>query len=121
MKKILLIDDTLSLLDEVKDILSMEGYEVYTATNGFEGLEKTSTKRPDLIITDLVMPEMDGYMLVEKLKSLDKFKKVPIIVLSAQASAENIDKAMGLKIDKYLTKPCTADQLIEAVEELTGK
>jgi len=116
--KILLIDDTLSLLEEVNDILSMEGYEVITATNGFEGLEKVGKNKPDIIITDLVMPELDGYNLIEKIKSIDKYKNIPIIVLSAQAAKENKDRAFQLQADKYLDKPCSASELISSIEDL---
>ncbi|MTI21143.1 response regulator [Fulvivirga sp. RKSG066] len=119
--KILLIDDTLSLLDEIKDILLMEGYEVITATNGFDGLGQVSSKKPDVIITDLVMPEMNGYKLIEKIKSIDKFRSIPIIVLSAQAAKEDKDQAFALKADKYLTKPCPATVLIDAIEEIRSK
>jgi len=118
--KILLIDDTLSLLDEVRDILAMEGHEVITATNGFDGLSKVSADKPDLIITDLIMPEMNGYKLIEKIKSIDKFKSLPIIVLSAQAAKENKEMAMKLDAKKYLTKPCSAIELIDAIEEVTA-
>lgn len=117
--KVLLIDDTLSLLEEIKDILIMEGHEVSTASNGYDGLEKISKLRPDLIITDLVMPEMDGYQLIKKIKSLPKFKDIPVIVLSAQAAKENKDKAFALKADKYLTKPCSIEELVGAINEVT--
>lgn len=117
--KILLIDDTLSLLNEIKDILVMEGHEVSTASNGYEGLEKIGKLIPDLIITDIVMPEMDGYQLIQKIKSLSKFKDIPVIVLSAQAARENKDKAFTLQAEKYLTKPCSIDELINAINEVT--
>lgn len=118
--KILLIDDTLSLLEEIKDILTMEGHEVHTASNGYDGLEKISKLMPDLVITDLIMPEMDGYQLIQKIKSLSKFKDTPVIVLSAQASKDNKDKAFTLNADKYLTKPCSIDHLLTAINEVTA-
>jgi len=117
--KVLLIDDTLSLLEEIKDILLMEGYDVTTATDGYDGLQKISKANPDIIITDLVMPDMNGYQLIEKIKSIDKFKDVPIIVLSAQAAKEDKEKAFELHADKYLTKPCAASDLVDAIEEIT--
>lgn len=117
--KILLIDDTLSLLDEIKDILTMEGHEVATASNGYDGLEKISKLLPDVIITDLVMPEMDGYQLIQKIKSLKKYENIPVIVMSAQAAKENKDKAFALKADKYLTKPCSITELLNAINEVT--
>ena len=119
--KVLLIDDTLSLLDEIKDILMMEGHDVVTAPDGYAGLQKLSTTEPDIVITDLIMPEMSGYELIEKIKSIDKFKSIPIIVLSAQAAKENKNRAYALSADKYLTKPCSATELIDTIEEITTK
>lgn len=117
--KVLLIDDTVSLLEEIRDILTMEGHDVQTATNGYAGLQKIDAVNPEIIITDLIMPEMNGYELIEKIKSIDKFKHVPIIVLSAQAAKEDKEKAYNLHADKYLTKPCTASDLVDAIEEIT--
>lgn len=117
--KVLLIDDTLSLLEEMRDILIMEGHEVTTAKDGIDGFQKLMASMPDLIITDLVMPEMNGYELIEKIKSIDKFKNVPIIVLSAQAAKEDKEKAYKLNADKYLTKPCAVTDLVDAIEDLT--
>lgn len=117
MKKILIIDDTVHLLEEISDLLLMEGYEVITSYNGREGMHKVSTTDPDLIITDILMPEMDGFELISKIRSLDKHQTTPIIVLSAQAAKENEERAKELKADVYLRKPCTADQLISAIEK----
>lgn len=118
MKRILIIDDTLHLLEEISDILRMEGYEVFTAYDAYDGMRKISTTNPNLIITDLLMPEMDGYELISKIRSIDKHQFTPIIVLSAQAARENIERAKELKADMYLRKPCTADELLSSIEKL---
>ncbi|MDX1627636.1 MAG: response regulator [Fulvivirga sp.] len=70
--KIVVIDDTESLLEEVSDLLKMEGYEVFTASNAYKGLTLVNDFAPDVIITDLNMPEMDGFKLISKLKSIKK-------------------------------------------------
>ncbi|UII28237.1 response regulator [Fulvivirga maritima] len=119
--RILIIDDTIPLLEEITDILKMEEYEVETASDAYEGMRKVATTSPDLIITDVLMPEINGFQFIEKIKSLDKHKHIPIIVLSAQASKENLDKAKEVKADLYLKKPCSADELIYSIESLLNK
>ena len=118
MKKILIIDDTLHLLEEISDILRMEGYEVVTAYDAFDGMRKIGTTNPNLIITDILMPEMDGFELISKIRSIDKHQFTPIIVLSAQAAKENMEKAKELKANLYLRKPCTADELLSSIQKL---
>ncbi|GAA0891873.1 hypothetical protein GCM10009122_15520 [Fulvivirga kasyanovii] len=118
MKKILVIDDTLHLLEEIRDLLQMEGYDVITAYDAFDGMRKISTTNPDLIITDLLMPEMNGFELITKIRSIDKHQLTPIIVLSAQATKETEQKAREYSADAYIRKPCSADQLISSIEKL---
>lgn len=118
MKKILVIDDTLHLLEEIRDLLQMEGYNVITAYDAFDGMHKIGTTNPDLIITDLLMPEMNGFELISKIRSIDKHQLTPIIVLSAQATKETEQKARECSADAYIRKPCSADQLISSIEKL---
>jgi DNA-binding response OmpR family regulator len=115
MVKILLIDDTTDFRDEMKDILTMEGYEVSTASNGYMGIEVAIDVLTDLIVTDLTMPEMDGYGLISMVNANSQVKNIPILVLSAKIEKECIQKAILLKADSYLTKPCSADELIESI------
>ncbi|MEM9855920.1 MAG: response regulator [Bacteroidota bacterium] len=117
MKKILVIDDTLHLLDEVRDILEMEGFEVATAPNAIKGLGLIQTYQPDLIITDLHMPELNGFDLIKKVKSDQNMASLPIVVLSAKADKEALQKAKGLGAEAYIKKPCTADELISSVTQ----
>lgn len=117
--KILIVDDTLALLEEISEILVMEGYDVITASDGQNGLEKISKEKPDVVITDLVMPEVDGYFLIQKVRSLKSYSDTPIIVLSAQAAKENVEKAYHLRADKYLKKPCSINELLAAIDEVS--
>ena len=119
--KILIIDDTIPLLEEITDILKMEGYDVETANDAYGGMQKVATTSPDLIITDVLMPEINGFQLVEKLKSIDKHKDIPIIILSAQASKENMNKAKEISANLFLKKPCSADELIFSIESLLNQ
>ncbi|MEX2336667.1 MAG: response regulator [Fulvivirga sp.] len=118
MKKILVVDDTIPLLEEIRDLLQMEGYEVITASNGSDGITKAEATDPDLIITDILMPEIDGFELISKIRAMSNFRKTPIIVLSAQATKEDEEKSKALKADGYLRKPCSADELLSVIENL---
>lgn len=115
-KKILVIDDTLKLLEELQDLLTMEGYEVVTATDAYSGMSKVAKERPDLIITDLNMPEMHGFDLITKLKSLRKSEHIPIIVLSGDEGDDVVRRAFNLKADLFIKKPSSADELLTSVE-----
>jgi len=119
MKKVVLIDDTLSLLEEIGDILQMEGFEVVTASNGTDGLLQVSKHKPDVVITDLLMPETNGFGVIEKIKSVPAVKHIPVVILSAQAEREYKKRAIELGAKAYLTKPCSADDLITTIHELT--
>jgi CheY-like chemotaxis protein len=118
MIKILLIDDTTEFRDEIKDILLMEGYKVSTASNGYNGIEAAIDFLPDLIVTDLDMPEMDGYGLISMIKTNAQLKNIPILVLSANVEKEFIRKAILLKADCFITKPCSANELIESIDNM---
>jgi len=114
-KKILVIDDTLKLLEELRDLLVMEGYEVVTATDAYVGMSMVAKENPDLIITDLNMPEMHGFDLITKLKSLRISEHIPIIVLSGDEGDEIVKRAFNLKADLFIKKPSSADELLTSV------
>jgi adenylate cyclase len=116
-KKLLVIED----LPEIQKLLSARlkasGYDVITAKDGIEGMGKAEHDNPDLIITDLALPQMTGNVLVRVLKSSEKFKHIPIIMLSAF-----VHEKMGLGVefpaDAYIAKPFQAEVLIDKVREL---
>jgi CheY-like chemotaxis protein len=118
IKKILLVEDSPEALTNLKDLITMEGYEVITATNGHEGIDKIYLYHPDLIITDLRMPKMDGYAFLEKIRKTDGGNPVPIIVFSANATPENERKSLELGADLFLKKPCPTEGLLNAIQKL---
>ena len=118
MKKILIIDDNALIINEVKDILIMEGYQVLTAPNALEGIELAIQFKPHLIITDINMPKMDGYGLISILKTHAESRNIPIIVMSSYYSNEHVRKALLLEADLYLKKPCGVDELIISADLL---
>lgn len=121
MHKILIVEDTLAIREEVFDILMMEGYEVFEAKNGCIGFEIALKEKPDLIISDILMPEMDGFEMFKKLQKDDQTKSIPLIFLSAKGEKQDIRVGMNLGAEDYLTKPININDLISAVENKIKK
>lgn len=122
-KKILLVDDDADFVEATKIILESKSYDVVVSYDGKEGLKKVQTEEPNLIILDVMMPEMNGYEVCAKLKSDPKYKNIPILLLTAVGESiptTSYTKEMGMKIesDDYISKPVEPINLVERVENL---
>ncbi|MDP3731686.1 MAG: response regulator [Candidatus Omnitrophota bacterium] len=117
-KKILLVEDEKDLIETVTLRLEATGYEVISAGDGLEGLEKAKREKPDLIILDLMLPKMDGFKVCGLLKADTRYNKIPIIMFSARA--QESDKKMGQEVfaDAYITKPFEPELLLEKIRQL---
>jgi CheY-like chemotaxis protein len=115
MKKIVVVEDNADVREEMLAILRFEGFEVRDADNGRRGLELVKEWTPDLVICDLMMPEMDGYAMLEALRADPHLTAIPFICLTARAERRDMRKAMELGADDYLTKPFTAEELLAAL------
>ena len=118
-KKVLIVDDEPDTLELVKLVLESGGFEAILANNGIEAMAKIETGTPDLVLLDIMMPDMDGWDIFRKIK--EKNSSIPIAILTAKA--QNIDKLLGLhvlKADDYITKPFGKNELIGKVRKLTG-
>jgi len=113
--RILVVDDEERILNFLQSKLKASGYEVLTASNGLEALEKAQLQEPDLIVLDLMLPKMDGF---EVLKQLRSFSGVPVIILSARGDDEDKIKGLGLGADDYLPKPFNPDELVARVKAM---
>ena len=116
MKKILLIEDNPDMRENTAEILSLSNFEVYTAENGKVGVDKAKRVNPDLIICDIMMPELDGYGVLHILGRNPDTAKIPFIFLTAKVEKEDIRKGMNMGADDYLTKPFSDVELLDAVE-----
>jgi DNA-binding response OmpR family regulator len=114
-RTILVVDDEPDLLHAVRLYLEMEGYQVLTATNGEEALEKLRTKLPDLIVLDVMMPEMNGFDVAAVLKNDPVTMDIPIVILSI---VQDRDRGYRVGVDRYLTKPIDTDLLFREVGAL---
>jgi DNA-binding NarL/FixJ family response regulator len=115
-KKLLLIDDDPNLILLVKDYLEFRGYDVITAENGREALEILESSTPDMIICDVMMPEMDGYSLVSTIRSEPKTSWIPVLFLSAKGQSQDRVKGLNIGADVYMVKPFEPEELVAQVE-----
>ncbi len=115
-KKILIVDDNSDLLELLRLGLKEAGFSVATAANGFEALEKAHALDPDLIVLDLVLPELDGFAVCESLKKSRETAAIPIIVLTGLSSEFTRYAGLEAGADEYVTKPVTATQLVSKIE-----
>ncbi|HIQ01288.1 MAG TPA: response regulator transcription factor, partial [Anaerolineales bacterium] len=105
-KKVVCIEDEPEMIDLVRLILGRKGFELIGAVGGREGLETVRQVRPDLVLLDLMMPDMDGWEVYQQMKADEELREIPVIVVTAKA--QSIDKVLGLhiaKVDDYVTKP----------------
>ena len=116
MRKVLLIEDDSVLRENTAELLELSDYEVVTASNGKKGVKAAKTNVPDVIVCDIMMPELDGYGVLEKLIKNESTMHIPFIFLSAKTEKEDIRKGMNLGADDYLTKPFEEKDLINAIE-----
>ncbi|NEP10715.1 MAG: response regulator transcription factor [Symploca sp. SIO2C1] len=115
-KRLLLIDDDPNLILLVKDYLEFQGYQVVTATNGLEALLVLEDKTPDMIICDIMMPEMDGYTLVEQIRQDPRTSWIPVLFLSAKGQTQDRVKGLNIGADVYMVKPFEPEELVAQVE-----
>ncbi|MGW9685767.1 response regulator [Flagellimonas sp. 2504JD1-5] len=121
MKTVLLIEDDLALRENTAELLELSDYTVYTAPNGKVGIQMAKEKIPDIVVCDIMMPEVDGYGVLEELSTDDTTKHIPFIFLSAKTEHKEIRKGMDMGADDYLTKPFEEEDLISAIESRLAK
>lgn len=114
-QKILIIEDQSIMRRNVALMLQLEGYTALTAANGLEGLEVARSEHPDLILCDVMMPEMDGYGTLRAIREDETLKKTPFIFLTAKGDRGDVREGLGLGADAYLTKPVVREDLLDAV------
>lgn len=118
---ILLVEDTEDLGENIRDILKMEGYQVRWERNGLAGIDAFNQERPDLIISDIVMPNLNGLELIRKIRLTEGDNNIPIIILSAKATPEDQQKGMDAGATAYLKKPCKSVELTDTVRLLLNR
>ncbi len=118
-KRVVYVEDELEMIDLVRLILGRHGYTVLGASGGREGLELVRKEIPDLVLLDLMMPDMDGWDVYHQIRSEERTRAIPVIVITAKA--QDIDKILGLrvaKVEDYISKPFSPQDLIDRVEKV---
>ncbi|MEO0679445.1 MAG: response regulator [Pseudomonadota bacterium] len=118
MSRILAVDDTRTLLHVLADCLRGGGHEVYTAKDGVEALEKLREHKPDMVITDLNMPKMNGLEFIEAARQEPEGKNLPMLLLTTETAQELKDRARQVKATGWLNKPFDPDQILSLVARL---
>jgi DNA-binding response OmpR family regulator len=121
-KLIVCIEDEPDMIELLRTILESSGYKVIGATGGVVGLETVRREKPDLILLDLMMPDMDGWEVFQQIKDDSDLSSIPIVVVTAKA--QSIDKVLGLYIaraEDYITKPFKVQDLVDRIDKLVGK
>ena len=116
MYRVVYVEDEQEMIDLVRLILGQKGFEILGANGGREGLALIRKEIPDLVLLDLMMPDMDGWDVYQQMKAEERTREIPVIIVTAKA--QNIDKVLGLhiaKVEDYIAKPFSPDELIESV------
>lgn len=121
MKKVLIIEDDTALRENTAELLELSNYEVITAANGKIGIKMAEKHLPDVIVCDIMMPEVDGYGVLESLSVNDTTAQIPFIFLSAKTERSEVRKGMNMGADDYLTKPFQEEELITTIESRLAK
>ncbi len=114
-KKILLIDDNHNIVTLISNRLEINNYEVVTAYDGEEGLRKALKETPDLIITDIIMPNMDGYSFIKHVRANQSINHIPIVALTSKDKIKDLLRIEGVK--GYVVKPCKTEDLLEVINK----
>ena len=121
-KRILCIEDEADMIDLTRLVLEREGYQVLGAVGGARGLEIIRLVKPDLVLLDLMMPDVDGWEVYRQMKADKDLAQIPVIVITARA--QSIDKVLGLqvaKVDDYITKPFGPTELLDSIHRIFPK
>jgi two-component system, OmpR family, response regulator VicR len=120
--RILCIEDEKEIIDLIRLILNRKGHEVFGASGGEEGLAKARALRPDIVLLDLMMPDMDGWEVFHRMRLDEALNEIPVIIVTARA--QPIDRVLGLhvaRVDDYVSKPFTPQELLETVERVLAR
>lgn len=120
-KKILIVDDSFTAIMMCRAILSKRAYDIVTARDGREAIDKALQERPDLILMDVVMPHMDGFQACMRLRAMDTTKHVPIFLLTTKGEAESVTQGFASGCNAYISKPLNGPELLAKIKSYLGE
>ena len=121
VKKVLLVDDSSTILMMEKMVLKKTQYQVVTATNGEEGVARAIAERPDVILMDVVMPRMNGFEAVRRLRQEEATREIPIIMVTTRGEAANVEAGFESGCNDYVTKPIDSIELLSKLRDHLGE
>ncbi len=121
MNKILIVDDELFIVEGLKAYFELDGFEVITASNGREAIEMAKSQKPDLIMLDIMMPDLNGWQTLKMLKEDESTKEIQVIMSSVMGKDEDIEKSISLGASDYIVKSNDADKIVEKIKEILSK
>ena len=116
--KVLVVDDESEMTDSLTDCLKAQGYQTFTAKDGISAVNAARSEKPDIILLDLMLPLLDGFRILKLLKTDERYRGIPIVVITARANAEDWTLAMECGADGWLTKPVRMEELLEKVRAI---
>ncbi|ODA44192.1 Chemotaxis regulator - transmits chemoreceptor signals to flagelllar motor components CheY [Thermodesulfovibrio sp. N1] len=119
--RVLVVDDDKTTRKMLSLILKSKGYDVVTAENGMDGLQKLGLEQINLILTDMNMPYMDGIEFTKQVRANPDFSHIPIVMLTTEADEEEKQRAYKAGVDDYLVKPATAEQIVDSMKKIIKK
>lgn len=120
-KRLLIVEDEKDMMEMLTFRLEAAGFEVIQAYDGQEGLDRAYKENPDLILLDLMLPKIDGYKVCEALKSNEKYKKIPIAIISARAAVKEKELGLECGAEAYIIKPFDPEALMDTIKKLLGE
>ncbi|WP_255412586.1 response regulator transcription factor [Aquimarina aquimarini] len=117
-KKILIVDDEPNIVMSLEYTFKKNNYEVFIARDGSEAIEILKTQIPDIVLLDIMMPNVDGYQTLEHIRSDASTKNIKVVFLTAKNKVSDIEKGLALGVDKYLTKPFSIKKIMTEIDEL---
>ena len=118
MKKIVIIDDSEEITSSLEDLLNAVGYQAFIANNATEGLKLIRDEKPELIISDIMMPVLDGFFVLQEIKADNTISNIPIIIITAKAEKETMNKSMASGANYFLEKPFSIKELLSIIDSI---
>ena len=118
---VLVVDDEPDIVDLIRMSLNLANFDVLTASNGSEALKVLESTKPDLVLLDVMMPQMTGFEVCERIRALPSLKNLPVIILTAKGQKEDAEKGLSVGADDYIIKPFDPTELAEQVRSMLDK
>ena len=119
-KTVVIVDDEPAMVDMLTTFLTMKGFQVHGAYTGMAGLDAIEREQPDVVLLDLMLPDIDGFEVCRRLRSRPAYASLPVVIISARAETEAVERAMGTGANAYMVKPLRFPELLEEIAKLVS-